>query len=44
MVDVLVKVENVIKRFCVSPQRSLWYGLQDLGPGLQLLHQDWPGN
>jgi lipopolysaccharide transport system ATP-binding protein len=29
--DVLVKVENVSKRFCRSLKRSLWYGLQDLG-------------
>lgn len=29
--DVLVRVENVSKRFCCSLKRSLWYGLQDLG-------------
>ena len=29
--DVLVKVDNVSKRFCRSLKRSLWYGLQDLG-------------
>lgn len=29
--DVLVKVDNVSKRFCHSLKRSLWYGLQDLG-------------
>jgi ABC-type polysaccharide/polyol phosphate transport system ATPase subunit len=29
--DVLVKVENVSKRFCRSLKRSLWYGLQELG-------------
>ena len=29
--DVLVRVENVSKRFCRSLKRSLWYGLQDLG-------------
>jgi ABC-type polysaccharide/polyol phosphate transport system ATPase subunit len=28
---VLVKVDNVSKRFCRSLKRSLWYGLQDLG-------------
>jgi ABC-type polysaccharide/polyol phosphate transport system ATPase subunit len=28
--DVLVKVDNVSKRFCRSLKRSLWYGLQDL--------------
>lgn len=31
MSEVLVKVENVSKRFCRSLKRSLWYGLQDLG-------------
>jgi lipopolysaccharide transport system ATP-binding protein len=29
--DVLVRVENVSKRFCRSLKRSLWYGVQDLG-------------
>jgi lipopolysaccharide transport system ATP-binding protein len=29
--DVLIKVDNVSKRFCRSLKRSLWYGLQDLG-------------
>jgi len=29
--DVLVKVDNVSKRFCRSLKRSLWYGMQDLG-------------
>ena len=29
--EVLVKVDNVSKRFCRSLKRSLWYGLQDLG-------------
>jgi ABC-type polysaccharide/polyol phosphate transport system ATPase subunit len=29
--DVLVRVDNVSKRFCRSLKRSLWYGLQDLG-------------
>ena len=28
---VLVKVDNVGKRFCRSLMPSLWYGLQDLG-------------
>jgi hypothetical protein len=32
--DVLVRVENVSKRFCRSLKRSLWYGLQDLGSEL----------
>ena len=31
MSDVLVKVDNVSKRFCRSLKRSLWYGMQDLG-------------
>jgi lipopolysaccharide transport system ATP-binding protein len=31
MSDVLVKVDNVSKRFCRNLKRSLWYGLQDLG-------------
>lgn len=31
MSDVLLKVDNVSKRFCRSLKRSLWYGLQDLG-------------
>jgi lipopolysaccharide transport system ATP-binding protein len=30
MNDVLIKVENVSKRFCRNLKRSLWYGLQDL--------------
>jgi lipopolysaccharide transport system ATP-binding protein len=28
--DVLVRVENVSKRFCRGLRRSLWYGLQDI--------------
>ena len=32
--DVLVRVENVSKRFCRSLKRSLWYGLEDLGSEL----------
>jgi lipopolysaccharide transport system ATP-binding protein len=32
--DVLVRVENVSKRFCRSLKRSLWYSLQDLGSEL----------
>lgn len=31
MSDVLIRVDNVSKRFCRSLKRSLWYGLQDLG-------------
>ena len=29
--EVLLRVENVSKRFCRSLKSSLWYGLQDLG-------------
>lgn len=29
--EVLVRVENVSKRFCRSLKKSLWYGLQDIG-------------
>jgi len=29
--DVLVRVENVFKKFCRSLKRSLWYGMKDLG-------------
>ena len=32
--DVLLRVDNVSKRFCRSLKRSLWYGLQDLGSEL----------
>jgi lipopolysaccharide transport system ATP-binding protein len=32
--EVLVRAENVSKRFCRSLKRSLWYGLQDLGSEL----------
>jgi lipopolysaccharide transport system ATP-binding protein len=32
--DVLVRVDNVSKRFCRNLKRSLWYGLQDLGSEL----------
>lgn len=30
--EVLVKVENVSKKFCKDLKRSLWYGLQELNP------------
>ena len=30
MSEVLVKVENVSKKFCRSLKRSLWYGVQDM--------------
>ncbi len=29
--EVLVKVENISKKFCRSLKKSLWYGLQDIG-------------
>lgn len=29
--DVLIKVDNVSKKFCRSLKKSLWYGMQDLG-------------
>jgi lipopolysaccharide transport system ATP-binding protein len=29
--DVLVKAENVSKKFCRSLKRSLWYGMNDIG-------------
>ena len=32
--DVLVKVENVSKKFCRSLKKSLWYGMKDLGSEL----------
>ena len=32
--EVLVRVENISKRFCRSLKRSLWYGMQDLGSEL----------
>lgn len=34
MSDILVKVEEVSKRFCRSLKQSLWYGMQDLGSEL----------
>jgi len=32
--DVLVRVENISKKFCRSLKRSLWYGMKDLGSEL----------
>lgn len=29
--DVLIRVENVSKKFCRSLKKSLWYGMKDLG-------------
>jgi len=34
MSEILVKVENVSKKFCRSLKLSLWYGMQDLGKEL----------
>lgn len=34
MGEILVKVENVSKKFCKDLKRSLWYGMQDLGKEL----------
>src|SRR6188472_2944731 len=30
MSEVLIKAENVSKKFCRSLKKSLWYGLQDI--------------
>jgi lipopolysaccharide transport system ATP-binding protein len=35
MIDTLIKVEGVSKKFCRSLKRSLWYGMQDLGNELR---------
>lgn len=32
--EVLVKVENVSKKFCRTLKKSLWYGIQDIGSEL----------
>jgi lipopolysaccharide transport system ATP-binding protein len=34
MSEILIKVDNVNKKFCRSLKRSLWYGLSDLGSEL----------
>ena len=31
MSNIIIKVENVSKKFCRSLKRSLWYGMKDLG-------------
>jgi lipopolysaccharide transport system ATP-binding protein len=36
--EVLIKVENVSKKFCLDFKRSLWYGMKDIGR--TLLGQD----
>ena len=40
--DVLVRVENVSKKFCRDLKRSLWYGMKDLGS--ELLGRSHGGN
>ena len=32
--DILIKVEHVSKKFCLSLKKSLWYGLKDMGKEL----------
>ena len=32
--EILIKVENVSKKFCRRLKRSLWYGMKDLGAEL----------
>jgi hypothetical protein len=32
--EILVKVENVSKKFCRSLKKSLWYGVQDIAAEL----------
>ncbi|MBB4806600.1 lipopolysaccharide transport system ATP-binding protein [Chryseobacterium defluvii] len=34
MSEVLIKVENVSKKFCKQLNRGLWYGVQDLATGI----------
>lgn len=38
--DVLVRVENVSKKFCRDLKRSLWYGMKDLGNELLCRRQE----
>lgn len=40
--DVLVRVENVSKKFCRSLKRSLWYGVKDIISDLNPLHLTVP--
>jgi ABC-type polysaccharide/polyol phosphate transport system ATPase subunit len=40
--EVLVRVENVSKKFCRSLKKSLWYGIQDIGSemiGIEYKHE-----
>lgn len=41
--DVLVRVENVSKKFCRDLKRSLWYGMKDLGSELLCRRHDDDG-
>jgi lipopolysaccharide transport system ATP-binding protein len=42
--DVLVKVENVSKKFCRNLRKSLWYGVCDIASELMPLgHRRWAG-
>ncbi len=34
MSEILVKVENVSKKFCRDLKKSLWYGVKDMGTDL----------
>ncbi len=38
MSEVLVKVENVSKKFCRDLKKSLWYGIKDMGTALFTNH------
>jgi lipopolysaccharide transport system ATP-binding protein len=42
MPEILVKAENVSKKFCRSLKRSLWYGMQDIGNELIGHRHDHP--
>jgi hypothetical protein len=41
MSDVLVKDDNVSKRFCLGLKRSLWDGLHDLGSEIGGRRHGW---
>ena len=38
--EVLVRVENVSKKFCSSLKKSLWYGVQDIGSEMMGIKYD----
>src|SRR6185369_4492373 len=42
--DILVKVENVSKKFCRSLKKSLWYGVQDIVSDLNPFHDTGSSN